>query len=100
MTSRNPDPHPRSLEDLLEAHVACEQLRARRLHAVHALAAVGAVVWIIAIWPAALPRDLRICSLGLWACAGTLTLFLAAAESVQRARLARSIAAQARRGES
>ena len=60
------DPKGSSLRSLLDAHVRYERVSAAKKLYLHLLAAVGALVWLGAIWPSLLSVEVEDFALALW----------------------------------
>ncbi|HEX9443181.1 MAG TPA: hypothetical protein VGA73_03635 [Candidatus Binatia bacterium] len=60
------DPNGAALRSLLDAHVRYQRVSAAKKIYLHLLAAVGALVWMGALWPALLPVQVEDFALALW----------------------------------
>jgi hypothetical protein len=76
------DPDGSQLRHVLEIQSAYERMHGARYMLVHLLAFVGVVIWVEAIEPDLLPRELRLFTFILWGSFLFLTIWVAIEEYV------------------
>jgi hypothetical protein len=71
---------PQHLREVLSAQLDYQRLRNLRRYFVAVLALLGAGLWLLTIWPAAVSKQTRTYGLELWGLCGAATLFAALLE--------------------
>jgi hypothetical protein len=84
------DPDGSELRRALELELKNERMHAARQMLVHILALLGAALWIEALVPELLPRELLLFTVVLWASFFFLTVWVATEEYYSRHKLSRS----------
>ena len=86
---RDSDPDGSGLRRVLELELKNERMHAARQMLVHILAVLGAVLWIEALVPELLPRELLLFTVVLWGSFFFLTVWIAIEEYHSRRKLSR-----------